>query len=228
MEVMKKFISASLMCDNLLTLKQDVFELEQNNNDDLMLHLDIMDGHFVNNLTFGPDITNAIQSITLLPCDYHLMVETPSNFLPRMKFTENDYVTIHAEIDKQEIEESIKIIKERGAKFGLAINPETSFEFLEPYLRYLDMVLVMLVNPGFAGQNIVNSTLDKVKQLKHWLNEKQYQNILIAVDGGVSVKRANKLSKDGANIFVGGTSGLYKKDITLKKSLEILRKNIKI
>ena len=90
------------------------------------------------------------------------------------------------------------------------------------------MVLVMLVNPGFAGQNIVNSTLDKVKQLKQWLNEKQYQNILIAVDGGVSVKRANKLSKDGANIFVGGTSGLYKKDITLKKSLEILRKNIKI
>lgn len=220
---MKKLISASLMCGNLLSLKSEISTLQSYNVD--MLHLDIMDGHFVPNITFGPDITNAIQSISLIPCDYHLMVEKPSMFLSKMNFTENDYVSIHFEIDKDEIDKSIKIVKDRGAKFGFALNPSTDIKSILPYIDNMDLVLLMLVNPGFAGQNIVKSTLDKIKNLKKLL-AKHNPNILISVDGGVSHTRASKLSKDGANIFVGGTSGLFKHNMPLKQSLEILRNNI--
>lgn len=223
---MNKLISASLMCSNLLSLKSEISTLQSYNVD--MLHLDVMDGHFVPNLTFGPDITNAIQSISLIPCDYHLMVEKPSMFLSKMNFTENDYVSIHFEIDKEEIDKSMKIIKDRGAKFGFALNPATDIKSILPYIDNIDLVLLMLVNPGFAGQNIVKSTLDKIKNIKKLFENNNVMDILISVDGGVSHTRASKLSKDGANIFVGGTSGLFKHNMPLKQSLEILRNNISV
>ena len=144
---MKKLISASIMCaKNLLNLEHEIKELEKNNID--MFHLDAMDGHFVNNITFGPDILNAIHKCVTKPCDYHLMMDDPLTFIERLELSADDIVTIHAEIDPEKFDATIKYLnslKKRGIKIGVAINPKTSIEGLYDYLEYIDMVLVMLI-----------------------------------------------------------------------------------
>ena len=226
-----KQISASIMCTpNLMHLAHDIEELENLGID--MLHLDAMDGHFVNNITFGPDILNAIHRVTKLPCDYHLMVDNPLMFIERLELSEGDIVTIHAEIDTKNFNEAFEYLvslKKRGVKIGIAINPETSIEGFSDYnLTHTDMILVMLINPGFAGQPIIRGILNKPLYVRNYLDSIGYNNIVVSVDGGVSVDRANKLSKDGVDIFVGGTSGLFKKDQPLEKSVKELRNAIKI
>jgi len=226
-----KQISASIMCTpNLMNLAHDIEELEKLGID--MLHLDAMDGHFVNNITFGPDILNAIHRVTKLPCDYHLMVDNPLMFIERLELSEGDIVTIHAEIDNKNFNEAFEYLvslKKRGVKIGIAINPETSIEGFSDYnLTHTDMILVMLINPGFAGQPIIRGILNKPLYVRNYLDSIGYNNIAVSVDGGVSVDRAKKLSKDGVDIFVGGTSGLFRKDQPLEKSVEELRNAIKI
>ena len=226
-----KQISASIMCTpNLMNLAHDIEELENLGID--MLHLDAMDGHFVNNITFGPDILNAIHRVTKLPCDYHLMVDNPLMFIERLELSEGDIVTIHAEIDNKNFNEAFEYLvslKKRGVKIGIAINPETSIEGFSDYnLTHTDMILVMLINPGFAGQPIIRGILNKPLYVRNYLDSIGYNNIAVSVDGGVSIDRAKKLSKDGVDVFVGGTSGLFRKDQTLEKSVEELRNAIKI
>lgn len=223
-----KQISASLMCvKNLLNLEHDITELEDLGID--MLHLDAMDGHFVNNITFGPDIFNAIHKFTKLPCDYHLMLDNPLPFIERLDLSEDDIVTIHAEIDQKNFKESIKYLnslKKRGVKIGVAINPKTSIEALVDYLEYIDMILVMLINPGFAGQPIIEGILQKPVYVRNYLNSIGYHNIQISVDGGVSVERAQTLSKNGVDIFVGGTSGLFRKGRNMENNVVEMRKSL--
>lgn len=225
-----KQISASIMCTkNLLNLEHDIKELESLGID--MLHLDAMDGHFVNNITFGPDILNAIHRFCNIPCDYHLMLNDPLPFIERLELSEGDIVTIHAEIDKLKFNEAVKYLnslKKRGIKIGIAINPETSIEGLFDYLEYIDMILVMLIKPGFAGQPIIGGILNKPIYVRKYLNDIGYDNILISVDGGVSLDRAHLLSAEGVDVFVGGTSGLFVKNRSLEKSIELLRESIKI
>lgn len=228
---MKKIISASVMCvKNLLNLEHDIKELEDLGID--MLHLDAMDGHFVNNITFGPDIFNAIHRYTKLSCDYHLMLSNPLPFIERLELSEGDMVTIHAEINKDNFNEAFSYLvslKKRGVKIGVAINPETSIEGFSDYeLSNTDVILVMLINPGFAGQPIIRGILNKPSYVHNYLDSLGYNNIDVSVDGGVSIDRAKKLSKDGVNIFVGGTSGLFRKDMSLEKSVKQLRDSIKL
>ncbi len=225
---MKHKISASIMCvDNLLDLQSEIKTLEDIGID--YLHLDAMDGHFVNNITFGPDIFNAVQKCSSIPCDYHLMLDNPLPFIQRLDLNNNDIVTIHAEIDSQRFEEAfeyLKTLKKRGVKIGVAINPGTSIESLVKYLDDIDVILVMLINPGFAGQPIIDGILQKPVYIRKYLDSLNHKKIMISVDGGVSVERAKYLSKNGIDMFVGGTSGLFIKNSDLKKNAEILRKNI--
>ena len=228
---MKKQISASIMCTpNLMNLEHDIKKLESLGID--MLHLDAMDGHFVNNITFGPDILNAIHRTTKMPCDYHLMVENPLMFIERLELSEGDIVTMHAEIQQKNFDDAFEYLvslKKRGVGIGIAVNPETSIERFSDYvLSHTDMILVMLINPGFAGQPIIRGILNKPLYIRNYLDSIGYKDIVVSVDGGVSVERAKKLSKDGVDVFVGGTSGLFRKDMPLEKSVEQLRNAIKI
>lgn len=224
-------ISASIMCvKNLLNIEDCISEIESTSID--MLHLDAMDGHFVNNITFGPDTMNAIHNFTHLPCDYHLMLENPLPYIKRLDLRSQDIVTIHAEIEDKYLFETLdylETLNKRGIKIGIAINPETSIESLveRDILSHIDMILVMLIKPGFAGQPIIPGILNKPNYVRRYLDSLNYKSIMVSVDGGVSLERAKQLSNDGVNIFVGGTSGLFIKNQSLDYSADLLSKAIR-
>ncbi|PDH25972.1 MAG: ribulose-phosphate 3-epimerase [Puniceicoccaceae bacterium MED-G32] len=168
------------------------------------LHLDIMDGHFVPNISFGPDVVQSLRKKSDLFFDVHLMLSNPHEHYESFIRAGADLITIHVEPDYP-IEETIKAIKDKGVFTGIAINPETPIEAVLPYLELVDLVLVMTVHPGFGGQKFISSCLDKVRALK----EKQVEDGLdfrIEVDGGVNLDNANMCVHAGANTLVCGTS----------------------
>ena len=157
------------------------------------------------------------------------MMDDPLTFIERLELSADDIVTIHAEIDPEKFDATIKYLnslKKRGIKIGVAINPKTSIEGLYDYLEYIDMVLVMLINTGFAGQPIIGGIMQKPVYVRQYLDSIGYENIMISVDGGVSNERAEILAKGGVNVFVGGTSGLFKRNQNIKTSIENLRKSL--
>lgn len=209
---MKKKLSASLMCADLLNLEDAIKELEKAGID--YLHIDIMDGAFVPNITLGFDLINSIKKVTGIPLDIHMMVNEPSLFIDRMELTENDIVCVHYESEKH-IHRTLEAIKRKGCKAGLAINPQTPVEIIEPLIEYIDMLLVMTVSPGFAGQKIFLGAGRKVEKARKFLDELGYSDIEIEVDGNISLENGKRMSDCGANIFVLGTSALFLKDKTL-------------
>lgn len=217
---MKKKISPSIMCVDFFDLENTIKEFERLRIE--YLHIDIMDGHFVGNYTLGTDFVKALKSKTDIPLDIHLMVEKPENVLNWFKFGENDYVSVHLE-STCHLQKVLTAIRERGAKPMVAINPATSIVMLENVLDDIDAVLVMTVNPGFAGQKLVKSTLKKIKDLRKYLDENGYENVEIEVDGNVSFENAVLMSKAGANIFVAGTSSVFAKDGSLSDNITKLR-----
>ncbi len=210
-------LSVSMMCANLLNLEADVRTMEKNKVD--YLHLDIMDGSFVPNLTFGPDMVNAIRNITSLPLDIHLLMEHPRVIVRSLTFKEGDIVTIHSEC-KESIMENVAFIKQKGAKFGLALNPDTSIEEVKKYLPYTDIILLMLIVPGFAGSTMIHGMMEKVEETRKFLDQNKFQNIEIAVDGSVSCERAAYMRSKGARIFVGGTAGIFRKDVNVDEAIQ--------
>ena len=209
---MKKKLSASLMCADLLNLEDAIKELEKAGID--YLHIDIMDGAFVPNITLGFDLINSIKKVTGIPLDIHMMVNEPSLFIDRMELTEEDIVCVHYESEKH-IHRTLEAIKRKGCKAGLAINPQTPVEIIEPLIEYIDMLLVMTVSPGFAGQKIFLGAGRKVEKARKFLDELGYSDIEIEVDGNISLENGKRMSDCGANIFVLGTSALFLKDKTL-------------
>jgi ribulose-phosphate 3-epimerase len=209
---MKKKLSASLMCADLLNLENAIKELEKAGID--YLHIDIMDGAFVPNITLGFDLINSIKKVTDIPLDIHMMVNEPALFIDRMELTENDIVCIHYESERH-IHRTLEAIKNKGCKAGLAINPQTSVEVIEPLIEYIDMLLVMTVSPGFAGQKIFLGAGRKVEKARRLLNEWGYSATEIEVDGNISLENGKKMSDCGANIFVLGTSSLFLKNKAL-------------
>mgnify|MGYP003429634329 CR=1 FL=1 len=209
---MKKKLSASLMCADLLNLEDAIKELEKAGID--YLHIDIMDGAFVPNITLGFDLINSIKKVTGIPLDIHMMVNEPSLFIDRMELTENDIVCVHYESEKH-IHRTLEAIKRKGCKAGLAVNPQTPVEIIEPLIEYIDMLLVMTVSPGFAGQKIFLGAGRKVEKARKFLDELGYSDIEIEVDGNISLENGKRMSDCGANIFVLGTSALFLKDKTL-------------
>ena len=185
-----------------------------------------MDGAFVPNLTFGPDFVNALRKTTSIPLDIHLLMEHPRVIIRSMNIQEGDIVTIHSEC-KESIMENVAFIKQKGAKFGLALNPDTSIEEVKKYLPYVDVILLMLIVPGFAGSTMIHGMMEKVGETKEYLLKKKYDNIEISVDGSVSSERANYMRQHGASIFVGGTAGIFRKGMELKDTIKTFKELIK-
>ena len=220
---MNKKISPSIMCAPFFELSKCVKEFEDNGIE--LIHVDIMDGDFVPNYTLGTDFIKALKKQTQIPLDIHLMINDPENKLDWFDFGNEDYVSVHYE-SSPHLHKAIAAIKAKGAKAMVAINPATPVNVLESVLDDIDAVLIMTVNPGFAGQKLVTSTLKKVKTLREYLNENGYEHIEIEVDGNVSFENAKLMSDAGANIFVAGTSSVFSKNTSLTENVAKLRKII--
>lgn len=204
---MKPIVSASLMCANLLNLGKEISLLEKAGVN--WLHIDVMDGQFVPNIVFGcPDLVKALKNFTKLPLDVHLMIEKPENHIQAFLEAGADIIVIHQESTKQ-LQKIINQIKEKGAKVGVALNPKTPFSTLKDYLFDLDLILIMTVNPGFAGQKFIAETLKKIKKASQM---KKGKNIDIEVDGGLTLERITECANKGANVFVAGTSSIFEKE----------------
>lgn len=217
---MKKYLSASIMCADLLNMEKSIRDLERAGID--YLHVDIMDGDFVPNITLGFDLINALKKITDIPLDVHMMVKEPSKFIDMMNLGAEDILCVHYE-SEMHIARTLEKIKNKGVKAGLAINPGTPVESLRYLTELTDMALVMTVNPGFAGQKIVPFAERKVKDTRALLDSLGGENILIEVDGNISPENGVKMSGAGADIFVLGTSALFVKDKDMKEAADYLR-----
>jgi len=214
----KGMLAPSMMCADFMNLEKELRVLEAL--DIEYLHIDIMDGDFVPNITLGTDYVKKLKENTHIPLDIHLMVQKPEEKLLWFEFGVGDYVSFHYEAT-QHPHKVIQEIKNRGAKAMLAINPGTPLSVLEEVVDDLDGVLVMSVNPGFASQKLVPQSLDKIKRIRA-----MYPHLDIEVDGNVSFENAVKMRAVGANIFVSGTSGIFEKNGTLESNTEKLRKCI--
>ncbi len=210
---------AVIACCPLECLEEHVHRLEQLGIE--MLHVDIMDGNFVANYCLGTEFIPLLHRITKLPLDIHLMIQRPDQKLSFIPFESGDYVTIHAE-STPHIQKTLAEIRRRGAKAGLALNPATPLDYCRWMLPDIDLLLVMTINPGFAGQKLVPQTLDKIRCAKELL-ERAGSTVLIETDGNVSFINAEKMRRAGTNIFVAGTSSLYTKEGTLEENYRKLR-----
>lgn len=184
------------------------------------IHLDIMDGHFVPNITFGPMIVKTIRSITNVTLDAHLMIEQPERYIQDFYKSGADRITVHVETCPH-LRRTIHQIKELGLKSGVTLNPATSPSSIVDILPYVDLVLVMTVNPGFGGQEFISSMFEKIETIRKMIDQVD-SGILLQVDGGVSTKNASALVQSGANVLVAGNSIFGKKNIG--KALKDLRK----
>lgn len=221
---MDKKISPSIMCVDFFALEKTIRDFEENNID--LIHIDIMDGKFVSNYTLGTDFVKAIKKCTNIPLDIHLMIEDPENKINWFEFGEGDYVSVHYESTRH-LNKALNMIREKGGKAMVAINPATPLSALDSVLDDIDAVLVMTVNPGFAGQKLVKSTLKKIKKLREYLDKEGYSNIEIEVDGNVSFENAVLMNESGANIFVAGTSSIFSKNGDLSENTKHLRDILK-
>ncbi|MBE6630967.1 MAG: ribulose-phosphate 3-epimerase [Ruminococcaceae bacterium] len=220
---MKKMIAPSMMCVDFMEIGKCVRELERCGAD--YLHIDIMDGSFVPNYTLGTDFIRALKKNSTLPLDIHLMIERPEQKLDWFTFGEGDYVSIHAE-STPHLQRALTAIRVRGAKPMVAINPATPVCAIKHVLDDVDAVLVMTVNPGYAGQKLVPATLEKIREVRKYLDQSGYAHVKIEVDGNVSFENASYMSKAGADIFVAGSSSAFAKGATLDQNMARLRESI--
>jgi len=206
---MKK-IAPSILSADFKNLEQQIRAVEIGGAD--IIHCDIMDGKFVPNITFGPIVVSSVNEITNLPLDVHLMVEKPQDVLEDFVKAGANYITVHQE-EVIHLDRVLNQIKELGAKAGVALNPATSVETLEPILHLVDLVLVMSVNPGFGGQSFIPYSLSKIKQLDTIRKENNH-NFEIEVDGGVNKNTIKEISDAGCDIFVAGSAIFGSENVT--------------
>lgn len=216
-------ISASIMCGDILNLASELDKLQKEGID--YVHCDIMDNHFVPNMMFPPYFLNAMRKHSSLTFDYHIMTEKPETIIENLEINKNDIVSVHYE-STAHIQRALTMIKEKGGRAALAINPGTPVECITEILPDIDMLLVMTVNPGFAGQKLVAQSLDKIKRAREYMDNLGYKNILIEVDGNCSFENIPKMYQKGADIVVVGTSSVYKKGITIPEALEKIKKSL--
>ncbi|OGC13408.1 ribulose-phosphate 3-epimerase [candidate division WOR-1 bacterium RIFOXYC2_FULL_37_10] len=208
-------IAPSILSADFCNLEKEIKKVEEAGAD--MIHVDVMDGHFVPNITIGPLIVKACRKITKLPLDVHLMIENPDRFIPDFARAGADIITIHVEASKN-LKEDIELIKQNGVKPGVVVNPGTPVENIFNILNDIVMVLIMSVNPGFEAQKFMPEVLPKIKRLKDEIN-KQNVKVDIEVDGGINLETAPKAISAGATILVAGSAIFYDKNFpeTLKK-----------
>lgn len=213
---MNKIIAPSLLSADFTKLEKQIKACEEGNAK--LLHCDIMDGHFVPNLTFGPFIVKQINKITKLPLDAHLMVTNPDDYIQAFAEAGVQYLTVHQE-SVYHLHRTIQNIKSYGMKAGVALNPATPVYMLNELFEEIDLILIMSVNPGFGGQKFISNSLNKIKEL-YALRDKYNYNYLIEVDGGVSIENINEISQSGCDIFVAGSSIFGTEDIS--KTVKIM------
>lgn len=220
---MKPIVSASIMCADLLALGKEVSLLEKAGVD--WLHIDVMDGHFVPNIVVGsPDLVKALKSQTKLPLDLHLMIGKPEKMIEafaKAGLSQNDFLVFHFEATKNP-KEVLAQIQKLGIKPGIALKPKTPVSVLKGLLDKVEMILLMTVNPGFAGQAFIEEVLPKIKKVKEMLKGRK----LIQVDGGLTLERMKECARQGANVFVGGTSSIFNKPFGLRKNISQIIKKI--
>lgn len=221
---MKPEISVSMMCANFLDLAGDLAQLKEAGVE--YLHFDVMDGLFVPNYTIGPCLLDALRDKTDITYDIHLMVDRPEDKLKFFDIRPGDFVSIHYE-STNHAQRVLTSIRQLGAKAGIAFNPATPIDSLEYLRNDIDFVLIMTVNPGFAGQKLVESSLQKIKQVRQDLDMHGLQDIPIQVDGNVSFENARKMRQAGADIFVAGTSSVFSKGKSIADATELLREAIR-
>lgn len=218
-------ISASMMCSDLIDLKETIkiFEAEGIEH----LHIDMMDGSFVPNFGLGVDYIRGLRKLTNIPLDLHLMIKDPEYKLQWIGIKDTDIVSIHYESSFQ-VQRVLDWLAPYGCKRFLAINPATPINVLEEVLDYIDGINLLMVNPGFAGQKIVPSTMKKAQKVADFLKEVGREDITIEVDGNITFENAKKLRDIGASIFVAGTSSVFKGDLgDYKENINKFRKEIR-
>ncbi|WP_134700318.1 ribulose-phosphate 3-epimerase [Ammoniphilus sp. YIM 78166] len=211
-------IAPSILSADFSKLGEEIREVEQGGAD--YIHVDVMDGHFVPNITIGPLVVQAIRPHTKLPLDVHLMIEAPDRYIPEFAKQGADIITVHQEACTH-LHRTIHLIKEYGAKAGVVLNPATPIMTIEPILEDLDMVLLMTVNPGFGGQKFIPSVLPKIRQLRQLLNDRGLHQVDIEVDGGVTAETARWVIEAGANVLVAGSAIYNQTD--RKAAIEAIR-----
>ena len=211
-------IAPSILSADFSNLATDIEKVEKAGAD--ILHIDVMDGHFVNNITFGPALIKSIRNKSSLPFDVHLMINPADKYIDDFIAAGADTITVHIEL-QENISNTINQIKSKGKRAGLAINPDTDINKILPYKEIIDQVIIMSVYPGFAGQSFIEATYDRIKTLRSILNNSRVD---IEVDGGVNAKNSTGCVQAGCNILVAGSSVFNSNDY--KKNIDDIRKNM--
>jgi ribulose-phosphate 3-epimerase len=204
-EVSVKKIAPSILSADFSRLGEEVRAVERAGAD--LIHVDVMDGHFVPNITIGPLVVAGLKKLTSLPLDVHLMIENPERYIEAFAQAGSTWITVHAEVCPR-LSQITKKIRKLNVRPGVVINPATSLKVLHPVLDEIDLVLLMSVNPGFGGQSFILSTLKKIERLKKMADQNHYV-LEIEVDGGIKVENIGEVSRAGGNVFVLGT-GIFK------------------
>tara|TARA_Y100000590_G_scaffold461593_1_gene623545 strand:+ start:31 stop:690 length:660 start_codon:yes stop_codon:yes gene_type:complete len=212
-------ISPSILSADFSKLGSEIQSLEKAKAD--LIHIDVMDGHFVPNITIGPEVINKLRKHTSLPFDVHLMISPVHDFIKNFAEAGADIITIHPEATNNLVD-SIKKIKSFNKKAGVSLNPETPVEKVMPVLELIDLVLVMSVNPGFGGQKFMKETLTKVRTLRKEIDSKKLKT-QIEIDGGINFENAKMAKEAGVDILVSGTTIFKENGGNLKKNIEILK-----
>lgn len=208
MKAKRKKIAPSLLAADFANLERDIKMVEIGGAD--ILHLDIMDGHFVPNISYGMPVIKAIKRVSSLPCDVHLMISRPDLYVDDFVKAGADYLTVHVEAATH-LHRLIQQIKGHGIKAGVALNPHTPLSSIEEVIDDLDLILLMSVNPGFGGQSFIENTLSRLHRLSDILIQKNLEHIEIEVDGGIKFENIKQIADAGADILVSG-SGIFQAD----------------
>ena len=214
-------ISPSILSADFSKLGEEIIALEKAGAD--YIHIDVMDGHFVPNITIGPEVIKRLRPITKLTFDVHLMISPVNNFVKDFAEAGADIITFHPEAT-EDLLKTVKLIKSFGKKVGVSLKPGSPINLVENYLDQIDLILIMSVNPGFGGQKFMPEVLEKMKILKDIIYEKKL-NIDIEIDGGINFNNSKKAKDYGANILVSGSTIFKENNGNLKKNIELLRSN---
>jgi ribulose-phosphate 3-epimerase len=217
---MKKIkISPSILSADFSQLGNEIKRLEEGGAD--MIHVDVMDGHFVPNLTVGPPVIKALRQYTTLPFDVHLMISPVHKYIQDYADAGADIITIHPEAT-EDLKDSIQHVKNLGKKIGVSLNPKTKINLIKDLLNKIDLVLIMSVNPGFGGQKFMPEVLDKIKELKRIKDQKNLK-FDIEIDGGINFDNNRLAIEAGANILVSGTTIFKENNGNIKKNIDLLK-----